>query len=148
MPASLDKQISAMDSLAWRVTYEWNQAKNNLKTMAEMHKVYQDLCQSAKYQCLADKRKESIRFLWQHTRVRIQAENQIHGRWYDGRFYAHWCDLPESIRYDNAALAKLPSGHFWADKDRQATAIRYFISSDCAGEDAAHFLPLPAVAAE
>jgi hypothetical protein len=144
---SIDKQSAAMDSLAWRTTYEWNRAKNYCLTMDQMQSTWRDgILQSAEYQCLAEKRKEAIRFLWHHTRNRILAENQLHGWWLDGRFYGSWCDLPESIRYDEAELAKLPTGHFWLDGKRQATTIRYYVSSDSAGEDRTHFLT-PAVSA-
>ena len=147
MPASLDKQSAAMDSLAWRITYEWNRAKNHCLTMDQMQSSWRDsILQSANYQCLAEKRKETIRFLWHHTRNRILAENQIYGWWLDGKFYGSWCDLPEAIRYDEEALAKLPKGHFWLDGNRQATTIRYFIPSDSEGEDRTHFLA-PAVSA-
>jgi hypothetical protein len=140
-PASLDRQFSAMDSLAWRVTYEWNCAKNRCLTMDQMQSAWRDrILQSADYQRLAGKRKEAIRFLWYHTRNRVLAENQIYGWWLSGRFYGSWCELPESIRYDDSALAKLPKGHFWLDGNRQTTTIRYYISSDSAGEDRSHFL--------
>ena len=137
-----------MDSLAWRVTYEWNCAKNRCLTMADMQRAWTDsIAQSANYQCLAEKRKEAIRFLWHHTRNRILAENQMYGHWYQGSFYSNWSDLPESVRYDEKLLKSLPAGHFWLDGNRQATTIRYFISADSAGEDRAPFLaPQPAAA--
>lgn len=142
MPVSVAKQTAAMHSLAWRITYEWNRAKNHCLTMTETQSAWQGhILQSANYQCLADKRKEAIRFLWHHTRNRILAENQIYGWWFNGRFHSSWCDLPESIRYDEKQLGKLPRGHFWLDGNRQATTIRYFICADSAGEDRAHFLP-------
>jgi hypothetical protein len=149
MPASLAKQSSAMHSLAWRITYEWDCAKNDYKTMQQMQDAWQGILESANYQCLADKRKETIFFLWHHIRTTTLAKNQVHGRWCNGRFYANWCDLPEDYAYDNNLLKTLPSGHFWAvvDSKGQATSIRYFISSDCENEDKSHFLPLaePAV---
>lgn len=136
-----------MDSLAWRITYEWNRAKNHCLTMDQMQNAWRDgILQSANYQCLVGKRKETIRFLWHHTRNRILAENQIYGWWMDGQFYGSWCDLPESVKYDDNALAKLPKGHFWLDGNRQATTIRYFVSPDSEGEDRTHFLA-PAVSA-
>jgi len=146
VPASIDKQSSAMGQLAWRITYEWNCAKNRCLTMEQMQTVWRDhVLQSADYQCLAEKRKETIRFLWHHTRNRVLAENQGYGHWFNGAFYASWCDLPESVRYDEAKIKTLPKGHFWIDGNRQVTTIRYFISADSTGEDCSHFLK-PAVA--
>lgn len=139
MAASLSKQVAAMDTLAWRVTYEWNRAKGHYKTIETMQAAWQCLTQSPQYQCLADKRKESIHFLWHHTRTRVLAENQVLGRWCDGVFYANWCDLPEEYKRNDAMLPTLPVGHFWLDDNRKATTIRYFISSDCANEDRKHF---------
>jgi hypothetical protein len=139
VPASIEKQCAAMDSLAWRITYEWNQAKNNLKTMAQMQTVWQDTLQTGHYQCLAEKRKESVYYLWSHTRQRTLAENQIHGRWLNGKFFANWCDLPEKYKYDDSLLKTLPSGHFWL-QEGQATKVRYFISEDAKSEDAFHFI--------
>lgn len=139
MPASTGKQYAAMDSLAWRITYDWNQAKNKLKTTDDMQKAWQDIKESAKYQCLADKRKESVRYLWDHTRQRTLAENQIWGRWLNGQFFTNWCDLPEKYKYDDNLLKTLPSGHFWM-KDGQATRVRFFISEDSRNEDRSHFI--------
>jgi hypothetical protein len=141
MPANLDKQCAAMNSLAWRVTYAWNCAKNRCLTMNEMQAVWREsIAQSADYQCLANKRKSTICFLWHHTRNRILAENQLYGYWYKGSFYSMWSDLPESVRYDEQLTRALPQGHFWLDGNKQATAIRYFISADSASEDRTHFL--------
>jgi hypothetical protein len=138
MAASLDRQVSAMDSLAWRISYEWNQARNGQKIMKQMHTVWKDIQESAHYQCLADKRKESAYYLWYYTSRRVLAESQLWGYWYKGEFFANWCDLPEKYKYDDSLLKTLPSGHFWA-RDGQATTIRYFVSEDCAGEDKSHF---------
>jgi hypothetical protein len=130
-----------MGQLAWRITYEWNCAKNRCLTMEQMQAVWKDhVLQSADYQCLAEKRKETIRFLWHHTRNRVLAENQCHGRWLNGVFNSSWCDLPESVRYDEAKIKTLPTGHFWLDGNGQVTTIRYFISADSTGEDRSHFL--------
>jgi hypothetical protein len=109
--------------------------------MEQMQAVWRDsILQSANYQCLAEKRKETIRFLWHHTRNRILAENQLFGRWLNGVFYSSWSDLPESVRCDEQKMKQLPSGHFWLDGNRQPTTIRYFIASDSSGEDRTHFL--------
>ena len=141
MPASLDKQCAAMTSLAWRVTYEWNCAKNRCLTMDQMQTVWREsIAQSANYQCLANMRKSTIRFLWDHTRNRILAENQLYGHWYKGAFYSMWPELPESVRYDEQLIKTLPKGHFWLDGNRQATTIRYWLSPDSASEDRTHFL--------
>lgn len=130
-----------MDSLAWEIKYQWDRAKNRFLTIEQIQSVWRDsILQSAHYQCLAEKRKEAIRFLWHHTRNRILAENQIWGWWFNGHFYGRWSELPESIRYDENVLAKLPKGHFWIDGNRQATTIRYFVSADSAKEDHSHFL--------
>lgn len=147
MATSTEKQVSAMDSLAWKISYEWNRAKNRCLTMADMQKAWTDsIVQSANYQCLAEKRKETIRFLWHHTRQRILAENQLWGHWLNGAFYSNWCDLPESVRYDEQKMKTLPKGHFWIDGNREATAIRYFVSDDSAAEDRTHFLsPLSSI---
>lgn len=128
-----------MDALAWSITYEWNRAKNRCLTMDQMQTAWRDcIAQSEKYKCLAEKRKETINFLWDHTRNRILAENQLYGHWYKGTFYSSWCDLPESVRYDEELMRTLPKGHFWLDANRQATTIRYFIGNDCEG-DRTHF---------
>ena len=140
MPANLATQSAAMNHLAWQITYEWNRAKNEQKTMPQMHLAWDTLTQSAKYQCLAQKRKETIFFLWHHTRTCTLAQNEIHGRWLHGKFYANWCDLPEKYKRDDSLLRTLPSGHFWLDGKGRPTAMRYFIASDCAGEDTSHFL--------
>lgn len=143
MAATLAKQISAMDSLAWRISYEWDCAKNRQRTMAEMQSVFKHgILESAQFQCLADKRKETIRFLWYHTGRIIQAQNQVYGWWYHGRFHGCVTELPESLRRDDARLAKLPCGYFWKDADGNATIVRDFIPSDRATvEDVCHFLP-------
>jgi hypothetical protein len=127
-----------MDPLAWRITYEWNQAKNNLKTIAQMQEVWKGLLQAEQYQCLAGKRRESVRYLWEHTRQRTLAENQVHGRWLNGEFYANWCDLPEEYKYDDNLLESLPSGHFWLHEG-QVTKVRYFVPENARKEDAYHF---------
>jgi hypothetical protein len=138
--ASINNQHASMDTLAWRVTYEWNRAKNRCLTMDEMQTAWRDsIAQSAHYQCLADKRKETINFLWHHTQNRILAENQIYGYWYEGAFYSNWSDLPESVRYNEELLKNLPVGHFWLDGNRKATTIRYFIGNGCRGEEKTHF---------
>ncbi len=145
MPASIDKQSGAMEQLAWRITYEWNCAKNRCLTMDNMQTAWKDwIVQSAHYQCLAEKRKETIRFLWHHTRNKVLAENTIYGHWLNGSFYSSWSDLPESVRYDEAKIKTLPKGHFWGDGKGNATTIRYFISADSTGEHRSHFLK-PAV---
>jgi hypothetical protein len=140
MPATLSKQVAAMDSLAWRVTHEWSRARDERKNMAQMQEEWKNLTESANYQCLADKRKETILFLWHHTRTVTLAHNQLYGRWLNGGFYANWTDLPEEYKRNDALLKTLPSGHFWVASDRKPTTIRYFISSDCDGEDVSHFL--------
>ena len=140
MAATLAKQFAAMDSLAWRVTYEWNCAKNKQKNIQEMQEVWEYVAQSPNYQCLADMRKSTIHYLWHHIRQTTLAHNQIHGRWLNGAFYASWSDLPEKYKRDDNLLKTLPSGHFWVDNNGKPTTIRYFISSDCAGEDVSHFL--------
>jgi hypothetical protein len=140
MPATLAKQVSAMDSLAWRVTYEWNRAKDQHRNMEQMQEEWKNLTQSPNYQCLAEMRKSTIAFLWHHTRTTTLAYNQVHGRWLHGRFYANWSDLPEECRRNDNLLKTLPSGHFWVDSNKKVTTIRYFISSDCVGEDVSHFL--------
>jgi len=140
MASKLDKQFTAMNSLSWRITYEWNKAKNEFLTIDQMQKIWQDIIKhDANYNCLAEKRKETIRFLWFHIRQITIAHNQLFGRWYNGKFYNHWMDLPEEIRHDDNMLAKLPSGHFWLDRNGQATRMRYFISKDSIGEDVKHF---------
>ena len=135
---SLEKQYAAMDSLAWRITYEWSQARNNLKTIAQMQTAWRDLLQAGHYQCLAEKRRESVSYLWHHTRQRTLAENQIHGRWLNGKFFLNWCDLPEKYKYDDSLLKTLPSGYFWL-QEGQATKVRYFVPEN-ASEDAFHFV--------
>jgi hypothetical protein len=140
MAAKLAKQIAAMDSLAWRTTYEWNCAKNEHKNMEQMQEVWKYIIQSPNYQCLAGCRKSTIHYLWHHTRTITLAQNQVHGRWLGGRFYANWCDLPEKYKRDDSLLKTLPSGHFWLDSNRKPTTIRYYISSDCDDEDVSHFL--------
>lgn len=140
MPATLAKQSAAMDSLAWRITYEWDRAKDQRKNTEQMQEEWKNLTESANYQCLANKRKETIFFLWHHTRTTTLAHSQLHGRWLNGRFYANWADLPEEYKRNDALLKTLPSGHFWVDSNRKPTTIRYFVSSDCAGEDVSHFL--------
>ena len=141
MPASTDKQLASMQQLAWRIGYEWSCAKNRCLTIENMQTVWKDhILQSAHYQCLAEKRKETIRFLWHHTRNTVLAQNQIYGHWLNGVFYSSWSDLPESVRYDEAKIKTLPKGHFWLDGNRQTTTIRYFISADSTGEDKGHFL--------
>jgi hypothetical protein len=141
MSSSLATQTAAMDSLAWRVSYEWNRAKNRQLTMTEMQQVWQDsVAASADYQGLAFKRKEAIRFLWHHTRNRILAENQVYGWWANGSFYHCWTDLPETFKCDDSLLQTLPRGHFWLDGNRKATAIRYFIPADRAAENRCHYL--------
>lgn len=141
MPAAIAQQAAAMDSLAWRISYEWDCAKNRQRTMAEMQQAWQDsILHSAHYQCLAFKRKETIAFLWQHTRNRILAQNQIYGWWFNGSFYNSWCHLPESHKHDDSLLKTLPRGHFWVDGNRETTTIRYYIPEDCANEDRTHFL--------
>jgi hypothetical protein len=140
MAATLAKQIAAMDSLAWRVTYEWNCAKNEHKNMEQMQEVWKCIAQSHNYQCLATMRKSTISFLWHHTRNITLAHNRLHGRWLNGVFCANWCDLPEKYKRDDNLLKTLPSGHFWVDNNGKPTTIRYFISSDCANEDRSHFL--------
>jgi hypothetical protein len=140
MAATVIKQIAAMDSLAWRTTHEWNCAKNEQKNMEQMQEVWEYITQSRNYQCLADMRKSTIHYLWRHTRTITLAQNQIHGRWLNGAFYANWCDLPEKYKRDDNLLKTLPCGHFWVDNNRRPTTIRYFISSDCADEDTSHFL--------
>ena len=141
MTAKLDRQFGIMDSLAWRISYEWNLAKNKYKTMGEMHKIYNDIVQNTPYTCLAEKRKETIRFLWHHTRNLTLSQNTIFGRWYKGKFYANWCDLPEQIRYNQTLVNSLPSGHFWIipETKGEVTTIRYFISTDSENEDESHF---------
>jgi hypothetical protein len=129
-----------MDSLAWQATHEWNCAKNQYKTIEQMQQVWQDLTKSANYQCLAEKRKSTIFFLWHHIRNTTLSQNQIHGRCLNGKFYSSWRDLPEEYKASDALLKTLPSGHFWGDGNGQATTIRYFIASDSAGEDKSHFL--------
>lgn len=140
MPATLAKQYAAMDSLAWRVTYEWNRAKDQHKNTKQMQEEWKSLTQSANYQCLAGMRKSTIAFLWHHTRTITLAYNQVYGYWLNGAFYANWRDLPEKYKRDDSLLKTLPSGHFWVDNNRKPTTIRYYISSDCAGEDLSHFL--------
>ena len=140
MPATLDRQSAAMIYLAWRVTYEWNRAKDEHRNMAQMQEGWEVITQSANYQCLADKRKETITFLWHHTRTITLAHNQLYGHWFKGRFYANWTDLPEEYKRNDSLLKTLPSGHFWADSNGKPTTKRYFISSDCVGEDVSHFL--------
>lgn len=147
MSATIAQQTAAMDSLAWRISHEWNCAKNRQRTMAEMQQVLQDsILHSAHYQCLAFKRKETISFLWHHTRNKTLAENSIYGWWASGQFYYSWSDLPEPYKHDDSMLKTLPCGHFWVDGDRKATTIRYFVSPDSAAEDRTHFL-VPADAA-
>jgi len=140
MPATLAKQSAAMVSLAWRVTDEWDRAKNQHKNMEQMQEEWKGLTQSPNYQCLADKRKETIFFLWYHARTTTLAHNQLYGRWLNGRFYANWSDLPEEYKDSDILLKTLPSGHFWVDNNGKPTTIRYFISSDCTNEDVSHFL--------
>ena len=142
MPAKLDRQFSIMDSLAMRISFEWNLAKNNYKTIGEMHKIYNDIVQNTNYTCLAEKRKETIRFVWGHTRKLTLAKNTIFGRWYKGEFYANWCDLPEQIKYNQTLVDSLPSGHFWIIPETNGevvTTIRYYISTDSENEDKSHF---------
>ena len=140
MAATLAKQFAAMDSLAWRITYEWNRAKNEHRNIQQLNEEWKNLTQLPSYQCLAAMRKSTVRYLWYHTGKVIQAHNQIHGRWLNGAFYANWCDLPEKYKRDDNLLKTLPSGHFWVDSNGKPTTIRYHVSSDCAGEDVSHFL--------
>ena len=150
MPATVAKQSAAMDSLAWRVVHEWNYAKNEQKNMKQMQEAWKHMAQSPNYQCLAGMRKSTISFLWRHTRTITLAYNQVYGHWLNGKFYANWSDLPEEYKRDDRLLKTLPSGHFWLDSNGKPTTTRYFISSDCDGEDVAHFLTrepaLPGVA--
>jgi hypothetical protein len=146
MAASISKQYSAMDSLAWRIGHEWNRAKNVRKTMDQMQTVWNDLVQSAEYQCLAGKRRETIFFHWHYTRTYMLSQNQVQGRWCNGCFFHSWCDLPEEYKASDSLLKTLPSGHFWLNGDGQATPSRYFVSSDCANEDERHFTGRPTLA--
>ena len=139
MPATLAKQFAAMDSLAWRITYEWDRAKNEHRNIQQLNKEWENLTQSQDYQRLAVMRKSTIRYLWYHIGKTTQAYNQIYGRWLNGAFYANWADLPEEYKRNDALLKTLPSGHFWLGPNREPTTIRYFISSDCDGEDVSHF---------
>ena len=141
MAASISKQCSAMDSLAWRIGYEWGRAKNELKTMEQMQAVWLDLVGSAHYQCLAGKRRETIFFHWHHTRTRVLSQGQVHGRWFEGSFFTSWCDLPGEYKANDALLKTLPSGHFWLDANGLVTASRYYIPSDSADENNRHFQP-------
>ena len=143
MAASIEKQCSAMDSLAWRIGHEWSRAKAERKTMDQMQTVWYDLVQSAHYQCLAGKRRETILFHWQHTRTCTLSQNLHHGRWFNGHFFSSWCDLPEEYKASDSLLKTLPSGHFWLDGDGQATPSRYFVSGDCANENQKHFTGCP-----
>jgi hypothetical protein len=140
MAAPTAYQLAAMDFLAWRVTHEWNCAKNEQKNMEQMQEVWNYIAQSPNYQGLAGMRKSTIHFLWRHTRTVTLARHQMHGWWSNGAFYANWADLPEKYKQDDSLLKTLPSGHFWVDNNGKPTTIRYFISSDCANEDASHFL--------
>lgn len=140
MAATLAKQSAAMDSLAWRINSEWNCAKNSYKNMEQMQEVWRHITQSPNYQRLAGMRKSTINYLWRHARETTLAQNQVYGQWLNGAFYASWNDLPEKYKRDNNLLKTLPSGHFWIDSNGKPTTIRYFISSDCAGEDLSHFL--------
>jgi hypothetical protein len=141
MAADLSKQVFAMDSLANLIIYEWRIAAEKNKVMSDMHRVWQDITKSIHYIGLADKRKECIHFFWHQTRNRILAENNIHGRWLDGKFYARWDELPEEYKYNDSLLKTLPAGHFWLDANKNPTGVRYFISSDCKGENKKH-LPI------
>jgi hypothetical protein len=138
-PSNFAKQSVAMDSLSWRIAHEWNRAKNDRKTMDEMHKVWQYITSSPNYQCLAVKRKETIFFLWHHVRTQTLAQNEMYGRWLHGKFYTSWSDLPERYKASDTLLKRLPSGHFWLDENGQATMCRYFVPSDSVGEDRSHF---------
>jgi len=142
MAAKLAKQTAAMDSLAWRITHEWNQAKDRHFTMDRMQSTFKHgILESAQFQCLADRRKETIRFLWHHIGRTIQAHNQVYGWWYHGRFHSCFTELPESLSCDDLELAKLPCGHFWKDAAGNATTVRYFIPAERAmTEDLSHFL--------
>ena len=140
MPATLAKQIAAMDSLAWRVAHEWSRAKNEHRNIQQLNKEWENLTQSHNYQCLAVMRKSTIRYFWYHTGKTTLAYNQVYGRWLNGRFYANWRDLPEEYKHNDFLLKTLPSGHFWVDNNGKPTTIRYFISSDCTNEDVSHFL--------
>ena len=140
MAATLSRQFAAMDSLAWRITYEWNRAKNEHRNIQQLNEEWKNLTQLPSYQCLATMRKSTLRYLWYHTGKVIQAHNQIHGQWLNGAFYANWSDLPEKYKRDDNLLKTLPSGHFWVDSNGKPTTIRYYVSSDCAGEDVSHFL--------
>ncbi len=140
MPATPARQSAAMDSLAWRVTHDWNQAKDQHKSMEQMQEEWKNLTQSPNYRCLAGIRKSAIAFLWHHTRTITLAYNQVYGHWLNGRFYDNWSDLPEEYKRSDALLKTLPSGHFWVDSNGKPTTIRYFISRYCIGEDLSHFL--------
>lgn len=140
MAAKLAKQQAAMDSLSWRISYAWNRAKDQQKTIEEMQREWQDLKQSADYQCLAEMRKFAIWHLWDHTRKITLAQNQIYGWFCEGVFYSSWSNLPEKYRHDDNLLKTLPSGHFWGDGAGSVTKTRYFLHSESSGEDSSHFL--------
>ena len=132
-----------MDSLASEIEYQWSKARDRQKTISQMQDCWHKwIGQSAKYQCLADKRKDCIRFLWHHTRARVLRENQAYGRWLEGRFYGNWADLPYNYRYSNELLKTLPSGHFWV-KDGLVTSARYFVTADRIKEEDANHFTLP-----
>ena len=138
MAADLSKQVSAMDSLANLIIHEWRIAAEKRKVSSDMYKVWRGITKSIHYTGLADKRKECIHFFWHQTRNRVLAESRISGHWLNGCFYARWDELPDEYKYNDSLLKTLPSGHFWLDADKNPTGIRYFISSDCKGEDRKH----------
>lgn len=139
MAAKLAKQTAAMDSLSWRISYAWNCAKNQQKTIDEMHKEWKDLKQSLDYQCLAEMRKLAIWYLWDYVRKTTLAQNQIYGWFCEGVFYSNWSNLPEKYKNDDNLLKTLPCGHFWIDGTGNATKVRYFLHSESSGEDPGHF---------
>lgn len=136
----VNDQLRLMDDFAWRIEHAWNQAKNLHLTMYQTHEIKDSIFKSPQMCRLAQTRQSNLDYLWYHIRRGTLAKHTIFARWYKGKAFTSWCDLPEEIRYNNELMAILPSGFFWLNEDGTISKDRYWVSEEQEQkEDASHF---------
>jgi hypothetical protein len=139
MSVSISKQLEIMDQIASKMEVIWKEAPRHQLNCGTVNHEF-NLLLGGEARKLSMTRRETLRFYWFRLRKQTLAENEVYGWWYIGTFVDCWTKLPDSIRYDEEKLSKLPCGHFWKNEDGTASKKRYWASEEqLSKEDTSHF---------
>jgi hypothetical protein len=115
MSRHFEKQIKLADFFCSRLNNIWDRAENELLSMEEVHAQTKEWIYDHKdYKALTSFSRERIHG-WNACKRQEMFNSQLWGRWYEGKFYGCYTELPEEAQ-ELCNKNLLPSAQWWLKK--------------------------------